>query len=102
MVCGQTSVLDSVREVAPGLDVRYSIERQRQWEAFLSRLDADPAIRGVSIHHEFLTEPVIRVLEERRLEVFCWTVDDLEEARRLVALGVDGITSNDLALLAEL
>jgi glycerophosphoryl diester phosphodiesterase len=102
LVCGQTSVLDSVRKVAPGLDVRYSIERQRQWETFLRRLDADPAIRGVSIHHEFLTEPVIRVLEERGLEVFCWTVDDLEEARRLVALGVDGITSNDLALLAEL
>ena len=102
LVCGQTNVLDSVREVAPGLEVRYSIERQQQWNAFLRRLDADPAIRGVSIHHEFLTEPVIRVLEERGLEVFCWTVDDPEEARRLVALGVDGITSNDLTLLAQL
>jgi len=102
LVCGQTDALDRVREVAPELDVRYSIERQRQWDAFLRRLDADPAIRGVSIHHEFLTEPVIRVLEERGLEVFCWTVDDREEARRLAALGVDGIISNDLTLLAQL
>jgi len=102
LVCGQTDVLDSVREVAPGLDVRYSIERQRQWEAFLRRLDADPAIRGVCLHHELLTEPIARLLEERGLEVFCWTVDDRGEARRLAALGVDGIISNDLTLLAQL
>ena len=102
IVCGQTDVLDSVREVAPELEVRYSIERQRQWEAFLRRLDADPAVRGVCLYHGFLTEPVARLLVERGLEVFCWTVDDREEARRLVALGVDGIISNDLTLLAQL
>ena len=102
LVCGQTNVLDSVREVAPDLDVHYSIERERQWQAFLRRLDADPAIQGVCLHHELLTEPVRRLLEERGLEVFCWTVDDREEARRLVALGVHGIISNDLTLLAQL
>jgi glycerophosphoryl diester phosphodiesterase len=102
IVCGQTDVLDSVREVAPELDVRYSIERQRQWEAFLGRLDVDAALRGVCLHHEFLTDPVARLLEQRSLEVFCWTVDEREEARRLVALGVEGIISNDLTLLAQL
>jgi glycerophosphoryl diester phosphodiesterase len=102
IVCGQTDVLDSVRRVAPELDVRYSIERQGQWEAFLRRLDADPALRGVCLHHGFLTEPVERLLKERGLEVFCWTVDDHEEARRLVAMGVDGVISNDLTLLAQL
>ena len=102
IVCGQTDVLDSVRDVAPELDVRYSIERPRQWEAFLRRLDADPALRGVCLHHKFLTEPVARLVEERSLEVFCWTVDEGEEAQRLVALGVDGIISNELTLLAQL
>ncbi|MDP2675065.1 MAG: glycerophosphodiester phosphodiesterase [Dehalococcoidia bacterium] len=102
LVCGQTDVLDSVRKVAPELDVRYSIERQRQWETFLRRLDVDAAIRGVCLQHEFLTDPVARLLEQRSLEVFCWTVDDREEARRLAALGVDGIISNDLTLLAQL
>ena len=102
IVCGQTDVLDSVREVAPELDVRYSIERQQQWNAFLRRLDVDAALRGVCLHHEFLTDPVARLLEQRSLEVFCWTVDQREEARRLVALGVEGIISNDLTLLAQL
>jgi glycerophosphoryl diester phosphodiesterase len=102
IVCGQTDALDGVRQVAPDLDVRYSIERQQQWDAFLRRLDADPALRGVCLHHEFLTDPVARLLEERGLEVFCWTVDEREKARRLVALGVDGIISNDLTLLAGL
>jgi len=102
LVCGQTDVLDSVRDVAPELDVRHSIERQQQWDAFLRRLDADPALRGVCLHHEFLTDPVALLLEKRGLEVFCWTVDEREEARRLVALGVDGIISNDLTLLSQL
>jgi glycerophosphoryl diester phosphodiesterase len=36
------------------------------------------------------------------LRVFCWTVDDPAEARRLLALGVDGITSNSIPLLEQL
>jgi len=102
IICGQTDVLDSVRRVAPELDVRHSIERQQQWEAFLRRQDADPALRGVCMDHRFLTEPIARLLSERGLEVFCWTVDGREDARRLVAMGADGIISNDLALLEQL
>ena len=102
IVCGQTRTLDSVREVAPEIDVRYSAERPRQWEAFLRRAAADPAIRGLCLHRKLLTEAAAALLEERGLEVFCWTVDDPEEARRHIALGADGIISNDLTLLARL
>lgn len=102
IVCGQTDVLDSVREVAPYLDVRHSIERQDQWDAFRRRLAADHGLRGVCMRREFLTEPVARFLEEKGVEVFCWTVDDPEEARRLLEIGVDGIISNSIPLLERL
>jgi len=56
----------------------------------------------VCIEHRFLNEERTRFIEERGVNLYCWTVDDREEARRLVAAGADGIISNDLELLAEL
>ena len=101
-VRGQTDVLDSVREVAPHLDVRHSIEKQWQWDAFLRRLDAGIETRGVCMSREFLSDAVAQLLKERGLQLFCWTVDDPEEARRLVERGVDGIISNNIPLLEQL
>jgi glycerophosphoryl diester phosphodiesterase len=102
IVCGQIAVLDEVREAAPHLDVRYSIEKQRHWQAFLRRLEADRPVRGVCMAREFLSEEIVELLKERGLQVFCWTVDDAAEARRLLALGVDGIISNNIPLLESL
>ncbi len=102
IVCGQTDVLDTIRQVAPHLDVRYSIEKQWQWEKLPRRLDARPGLRGVCVNRKFLSDAVARTLEEAGLKVFCWTVDDPAEARRLLELGADGIISNSLPLLEQL
>ncbi len=102
IVCGQTDVLDTVREVAPHLDVRYSIEKEWQWEKLPRRLEARPGLRGVCVDRVFFSDAVARTLEEADLDVFCWTVDDPAEARRLVELGVDGIISNSLPLLEQI
>jgi len=102
IVCGQTDVLDDVREAAPQLDVRHSIEKQGQWDRFLRRLEADPGLGGVCLHRRLLSDEIARFLKEKDLQVFCWTVDDPAEARRLLGLGVDGIISNSLPLLEQL
>jgi hypothetical protein len=102
IVCGRAETLDCVRDVAPHFDVRYTVQRQPQWDSFLRRLKTDPGLRGVSMYHKFLSDSVARFLDENGLEVFCWTVDDPEEARRLVEMGADGITSNNIALLEQL
>jgi glycerophosphoryl diester phosphodiesterase len=101
IVCGRTEVLDRVREAAPHLDVRYSIEKPQHWEDFKRHLEADSSLRGVCMARKFLNDEIIRFLKDNRLEVFCWTVDDPAEANRLLALGVDGIISNSIPLLEE-
>ncbi len=102
IVCGQTDVLDDVRKAAPHLDVRHSIERQEQWDRFLRRLEADPGLPGVCLHRKLLSDERARLLREKGLQVFCWTVDDTAEARRLIEMGVDGIISNNIPLLERL
>jgi glycerophosphoryl diester phosphodiesterase len=102
-ICGQYwPVLDDVRREAPDLEVRYSVERTFQWEKFMRLVGDDERVRRVCIEHRFLNEERVRFLEEQGVNVYCWTVDDRDEARRLAAVGADGIISNDLDLLAEL
>ena len=102
-ICGQFwPVLDDVRREASDIEVRYSVERVFQWEKFMRLVGEDDRVRRVCIEHRFLNDERVRFIEEQGVDLFCWTVDDREEARRLVAGGVDGIISNDLELLAEL
>jgi len=102
MVCGGAEVLDQVRKEAPDLEVRHSIEEQRHWDGFLRRLEADDNLRGVCMAHEFLNDEIMQFLRDKGLQVFCWTIDEPAEARRLVERGVDGITSNNIPLLEQL
>jgi len=53
------------------------------------RLDLD-------IYYKALNESNIAALHANGIKVNCWTVDDPEEAARLIAAGVDFITSNIL------
>ena len=50
----------------------------------------------------FATDSVVAAGHGAGLGVFVWTVDDEDVARRFLALGVDGITSNDTRLLGRL
>ena len=102
-VCGQFwPVLDRLREMAPDVDVRYSIQHAFQWEKFLTMLDKPGLVPQVCIEHRFLGEARARFIKEHGINIYCWTVDDPVEAARLVEAGVDGIISNDLSLLASL
>ena len=102
-VCGQTyEPLHCLREAVPEIEVRYSIERPHQWRTFLLLVDGDALVRRICIEHRFIDEQKARYVEERGIDLYCWTVDDPAEARRLVQQGADGVISNDLALLASL
>lgn len=100
-ICGQTySVLHLIREVAPDFEVRYSIERDYQWERFQGLLES--GVRQVCMAYGFIDAQKAKLMEDRNVDLYCWTVDDWAAAHRLVSQGVDGIISNDLKLLAEL
>ena len=50
----------------------------------------------LDIHFKALTAENVKALHEAGIEVNCWTVDQPEEAEKLIGYGVDYITSNIL------
>ncbi len=59
-------------------------------------------IDGVTIREDLVDEETARWLHERELSILAWTVNDLARANELIRLGVDGITTDNLALLTLL
>lgn len=51
---------------------------------------------GLDAYHSVLTAEIVNTIHEAGLEVNCWTVDNVEAAERVLALGVDYITTNIL------
>jgi len=102
-VCGQFwPVLDRLTEIAPHLEIRYSMQRQSQWDAYQRRLAEGRSSTGVCIQHRLIDQARAAILEKHGIDTYCWTVDDAAEAAALVQRGVDGIISNDLELLEGL
>jgi hypothetical protein len=70
------------------------------------QLKSDPplqkAIGGVSVFHGLVDDSLVTWVHEHKLVILAWTVNDSERFNELVRLGVDGITTDNLAILQAL
>jgi glycerophosphoryl diester phosphodiesterase len=55
---------------------------------------------AVTVRHHLLNPTVVAALHATGAAVMTWTVNDLARARTLIGFGVDGITSDNPAVLA--
>jgi glycerophosphoryl diester phosphodiesterase len=60
----------------------------------LAQMAKDKGLDGLDVHYAGITEEFARAVKASGQKLYVWTVDDPEEAIRLVRLGVDGITTN--------
>jgi glycerophosphoryl diester phosphodiesterase len=83
--------LDRIRQFHPSVRVGLLASR---WPVRL--LGAATAIKAHAIHPraDIVTEDLCTAAHERILDVYTWTVDDLDTMRKLIAYGVDGIMTN--------
>ncbi len=49
---------------------------------------------GLNVHYAGVDEAFMKAVQESGQELYVWTVNDPEEAKRLIDLGVKGITTN--------
>lgn len=94
-------LLRALHRELPAVGLFYSIDVAAKLDLFLSVSERDHLPMGVSCYHRLLTGQVVADLRTRGLVVIAWTVDDQEEAARLVAMGVDGITTHRIVEMRE-
>ncbi|MFB6340229.1 glycerophosphodiester phosphodiesterase family protein [Saccharicrinis sp. FJH62] len=54
---------------------------------------------GINLYYGIINQSVMNLAKRYKLDVLCWTVDDPVEAKKLIKLGVSGITTNRPAWL---
>jgi glycerophosphoryl diester phosphodiesterase len=59
-------------------------------------------VEAMWVYHPLITPRLARICDLAKVELIAWTVDDLPRMQKLVAMGVDGICSNDPRLFAQL
>jgi len=78
------------------------IKETEEWiphDPNLIQMARDQGLDGLDVHYAGVTGEFARAVKAAGLKLYVWTVDDPEEATRLVKLGVDGITTNRPAWL---
>ena len=81
-----------VREKLPDQKAQYLAGGNADWQAVTEALDRYRL--DLDAHFSLITEERLKALHDAGKEVNVWTVDRLEDARRLADWGVDYITSN--------
>jgi glycerophosphoryl diester phosphodiesterase len=116
--------LDQLRALEPGLRLGWSVPRLRRdytrnpftrlpalavmlvYRALLPRRAARAIRSGrcdaLMAHWRLVTPRLVRAVHGAGGDLFVWTVDDLPSIRRLAALGVTGVITNDPRLFGAL
>jgi glycerophosphoryl diester phosphodiesterase len=68
---------------------------RRRYPSILAKQAPDLQVDAVWVYHPIITPKAVEVAHELGLEIMAWTVDDATRMRELLAMGVDGICSND-------
>jgi glycerophosphoryl diester phosphodiesterase len=101
-ICGLNwPLVGHLRAAAPHLKIHYSIGSADELRAFQAMLERD-SVRGICLNQSLAEEPLIERLKGLGITIYTWAVDDLQRARELLELGVDGIISNSLEMLGLL
>jgi hypothetical protein len=95
-------VLAALRARAPETTLLLSVSDTDALESLQASTGLQMLIDGVTIRASILDTETMLWLKEHDLLVIAWTVNDIERVNQLVYLGVDGITTDNLAILSLL
>ena len=99
---GDASALLYLHSRLPDVTMLFSMG----WPDAVHHLQSDPALQkaigGVSVFQGLVDASLVAWLHQHELLILAWTVNDSRRFNELVRLGVDGITTANLAILRAL
>lgn len=60
-----------------------------RWDEIVSS-----GLDGINLHHSIVDKALIERAHTNQLGILCWTVNKMEDVRRLINIGIDGITTD--------
>jgi glycerophosphoryl diester phosphodiesterase len=99
VVSGDPAVLRQIGEREPAVFRLLSVGSERRFEAVVENPALVDGLDGVSIRESLITGERMDWLADHHLLTFAWTVNDLKRVNDLVLLGVDAITTDNLAIM---
>jgi glycerophosphoryl diester phosphodiesterase len=99
-ICFDLQIICDTKKAFPDNPCYWLCSDTAQLNANFSKVpEAD--LEGVSLASSIISESVMKKADSLNLDVYAWTVDNPEEAKRLIILGVKGITTNRPGWLNE-
>ncbi|MBP6313773.1 MAG: glycerophosphodiester phosphodiesterase family protein [Flavobacteriales bacterium] len=86
------AILEALHAERPDLDVALLVENADGLEKNLARLSFTPDY--YSPHYAIVTDALLNDLRERGIDLLVWTVNEKEDIKRMIDIGVDGIISD--------
>ncbi|KER10677.1 MAG: hypothetical protein HY22_02290 [[Candidatus Thermochlorobacteriaceae] bacterium GBChlB] len=92
--------LHAMREIDSSVCLALLVENNLGFQENLSRLNFIPEI--YSPYFKLVDETLVRETHSRKMKLIPWTVNDLDEMKRLLILGVDGIITDYPDIAAQI
>jgi hypothetical protein len=99
IVSSQPEVIRLFAERAPSVLRFYSVGSERRLDTVRGDLEFAALLDGVSIRESLIDGEVASWFEDHDLLMLAWTVNDMARINELVELGIDGITTDNLAIM---
>ncbi len=105
LICGcDASAARQVRACDPGLSIGLNMDAEMEalakgpepsrFTAEYVRQAAGNHLSPLNVSYRYVTEELVRLAHLRATQVWAWTVDEPEDMRRLIAMGVDALYTN--------
>ena len=91
-----------LKERLPNAHMYLSVPNRDTFDTLVAQHELAPQLDGVAMQHSQISVEIMATLKARDQRIIAWTVNDLPRVNDLVRLGVDGITTDNLAILSLL